>query len=87
MRPRRFGAIKVFNKGIDSGADMESFGGSVKLMLFIYALAATIALIIAWMIKYLFVVIRMQSNRAERRKKAKAASPPMATAATPHRKA
>ena len=43
---------------------METFWGSVKLMLFIYALAAVISLIIAWMIKYLFVVIRMQSNRA-----------------------
>ena len=66
---------------------METFWGSVKLMLFIYALAAAIALIIAWMIKYLFVVIRMQSNRAERRNKAKAATSPMPTAATPHRKA
>lgn len=66
---------------------MESFGGSVKLMLFIYALAAVISLIIAWMMKYLFVVIRMQSNRADRRKKAKAASSPTPTAATPHRKA
>ena len=66
---------------------MESFGGSVKLMLFIYALAAVISLIIAWMIKYLFVVIRMQSNRAERRNKAKAATSPMPTAAPPHRKA
>lgn len=66
---------------------MESFGGSVKLMLFIYALAAVISLIIAWMIKYLFVVIRMQSNRAERRKKAKAAISPMPTAAPPHGKA
>ena len=66
---------------------MESFGGSVKLMLFIYALAAVISLVIAWMIKYLFVVIRMQSNRAERRNKAKAASSPKLTAATPHKKA
>lgn len=66
---------------------METFWGSVKLMLFIYALAAAIALIIAWMIKYLFVVIRMQSNRAERRKKAKAAHSSSPTAATPHGKA
>ena len=66
---------------------MEFFGGSVKLMLFIYALAAVISLIIAWLMKYLFVVIRMQSNRAEKRKKTKAASSPMPTAATPHRKA
>ena len=66
---------------------MESFWGSVKLMLFIYALAAVISLIMAWMIKYLFVVIRMQSTRAEKRKKAKAPTSPMPTAATPHRKA
>ena len=66
---------------------METFGGSVKLMLVIYALAAVISLVIAWMIKYLFVVIRMHSNRAERRNKAKAATSPMPTAATPHRKA
>ena len=57
------------------------------MMLFIYALAMVISLIIAWMIKYLFVVIRMQSNRAERRKKAKAPTSPMPTVATPHRKA
>jgi len=51
---------------------MESFWGSVKLMLFIYALAAAISLITAWMIKYIFVVIRMQKSRAEARKSAKA---------------
>jgi hypothetical protein len=53
---------------------MESFWGSVKLMLFIYALAAAISLITAWMIKYIFVVIRMQKSRADARKSAKAAT-------------
>jgi hypothetical protein len=50
---------------------MESFWGSVKLMLFVYALAAAISLITAWMIKYIFVVIRMQKKRAEDSKSAK----------------
>jgi hypothetical protein len=49
--------------------DMESFWGSVNLMLFIYALAAVISLLTAWMIKYIFVVIRMQKSRAEARAK------------------
>ena len=51
---------------------MESFWGAVKLMLFVYALAAAISLITAWMIKYIFVVIRMQKSRAEASKSAKA---------------
>jgi hypothetical protein len=50
---------------------MESFWGSVNLMLFIYALAAVISLLTAWMIKYIFVVIRMQKSRAEASKSAK----------------
>jgi flagellar basal body-associated protein FliL len=62
---------------------MESFWGSVKLMLFIYALAAAISLITAWMIKYIFVVIRMQKSRAEARKSAKAASAPTQGGAAP----
>ena len=55
---------------------MESFWGSVKLMLFIYALAAAISLITAWVIKYIFVAIRMHKNRADARSSAKAASSP-----------
>jgi hypothetical protein len=54
---------------------MESVMGSVKLMLFIYALAAVIALAMAWLIKYLFVAIRFQSNRADARKGAKGGTP------------
>jgi len=60
---------------------MESFWGSVKLMLFIYALAAAISLITAWMIKYIFVVIRMQKSRAEARKSATANAPTQGGAA------
>jgi hypothetical protein len=51
---------------------MESFWGSVKLMLFIYALAAVISLLTAWVIKYIFIAIRMQKNSVDARKGAKA---------------
>jgi len=60
---------------------MESFWGSVKLMLFIYALAAAISLITAWVIKHIFSLIRLQNARAEARKSAKAAASPAQTAA------
>jgi hypothetical protein len=66
---------------------MESFWGSVNLMLFIYALAAVISLIMAWIIKYIFVGIRMQNNRADARKAAKAATPPTPSDARPQRTA
>jgi hypothetical protein len=51
---------------------MESFWGAVKLMLFIYALAAAISLVTAWVIKHIFTAIRMQNIRAQARKDAKA---------------
>jgi len=62
---------------------MESFWGSVKLMLFIYALAAAISLITAWAIKYIFIVIRMQKNRADARNSAKSGSSPTQGNAAP----
>jgi hypothetical protein len=62
---------------------MESFWGSVNLMLFTYALAAVISLITAWMIKYIFVVIRMQKNRAEAGKSAKGGASPTQGGAAP----
>jgi hypothetical protein len=40
-------------------------------------------LLTAWMIKYIFVVIRMQKSRAEARKSAKAASAPTQGGAAP----
>jgi hypothetical protein len=43
---------------------MESFGGSVKLMLFVYAVAAVISLITAWIIKLIFVAIQFRKNGA-----------------------
>lgn len=55
---------------------MESVWGAVKLMFFIYALAAAIALLTGWVIKHIFTVIRMQKDRAEARKSAKAGSSP-----------
>jgi len=62
---------------------MESFWGSVKLMLFIYALAAAISLITAWVIKYIFVVIRMQKSHADARNSAKSGSSPTQEGAAP----
>ena len=39
---------------------MEYFLGSVKLMLIVYALAAVIAIGVAWIIKLIFAAIRRQ---------------------------
>ena len=44
---------------------MESFGGAVKLMLFVYAVAAVIAFLTAWIIKLIFFVIQKRNGRAE----------------------
>jgi hypothetical protein len=66
---------------------MESFWGSVNLMLFIYALTAVISLLTAWMIKYIFVVIRMQKRRAEAGKGAKGGASPTQGGAAPKRTA
>ena len=54
---------------------MEYFLGSVKLMFFVYALAAVISLIMAWVIKLIFVAIQAQKNRADARNDAKAETP------------
>lgn len=62
---------------------MESFWGAVKLMVFIYALAAAISLITAWMIKNIFTVIRMHKSRSEARKSAKSGSSPTQGGAAP----
>lgn len=43
---------------------MESFWGAVKLMLFVYALAAAISLAVAWIIKLIFAGIRRQGMRS-----------------------
>jgi hypothetical protein len=43
---------------------MESVGGSVELMLFVYALAAVIAFATAWIIKFIFFAIQFQKKGA-----------------------
>jgi len=43
---------------------METVGGSVQLMLFIYAMAAVISLATAWIIKLIFAVIQSQNRTA-----------------------
>ena len=66
---------------------MEYFWGSVKLMLFVYALAAVISLIMAWMIKLIFVAIQAQKSRADARNDAKAETPVEPGDAAPERTA
>ncbi len=46
---------------------MEYFWGSVKLMVFIYALAAVVSFFMAWVIKLIFAVIQRRRARAEAR--------------------
>lgn len=53
---------------------MESFWGSVKLMLFVYALAAAVSLTVAWSIKMIFAGVKMQKARATARAAALAES-------------
>lgn len=65
---------------------MESFWGSVKLMFFVYALAAVISLAVAWIIKLIFAGIRMQGNRAGARAEARAKSSPETGNAAAERK-
>lgn len=47
---------------------IESFWGSVELMLFVYALAAVVSLTVAWVIKLIFAGIRMKRAHAEARR-------------------
>ncbi len=54
---------------------MESFWGSVELMIFIYALAAVVSFFIAWIIKLIFAAIKMQKARSEARVARRAKSP------------
>ena len=52
---------------VAKGGGMESFWGSVKLMLFVYALAAAVSLTVAWSIKMIFAGVKMQKARAAAR--------------------
>ncbi len=63
---------------------METFGGAFKLMLFVYAVAAVIALLTAWIIKLIFFFIQKRNGRAAARQSAKHG--PHATAAKAHAK-
>ena len=47
---------------------METVMDSVKFMFFVYGLAAVLSLIIAWIIKMIFVAVQYQKARAEARK-------------------
>ncbi len=53
---------------------METFGGSVQLMLFIYALAAVISLATAWIIKLIFFAIQLKKGRGATHRSAKSGS-------------
>ena len=44
---------------------MESFWGSIELMVFIYALAAIVAYLVAWILKLLYTAIEKNKARAE----------------------
>jgi hypothetical protein len=54
---------------------MEYFWGSVKLMLFVYALAAVVSFIMAWIIRFIFVGIKAQKAHADSRNGAKLKAP------------
>ncbi len=49
---------------------MESFWGSVKLMLFIYALATVVSYLVACILKLLYAAIEKRKARAEARAQA-----------------
>jgi hypothetical protein len=46
---------------------METVLESVKLAFFVYGLAAGLSLVIAWLIKMIFVAVQFQKARAEAR--------------------
>ncbi len=51
---------------------MESFWGSVELMVFVYALAAVVSYLVAWVLKLLYGAIEKNKARAEARAEARA---------------
>lgn len=54
---------------------MESFWGSVELMLFVYALAAVVSYMVAWILKGLYTLIEKNKARAIARADAANAAP------------
>jgi hypothetical protein len=55
---------------------MESFGGAVYLMLFVYAMAAVISLATAWIIKLIFFAIQLQKKRNAAPRQVRPSAPP-----------
>ena len=56
---------------------MESFWDSVEIMVFVYALAAVVSYMVAWILKLLYAAIEKNKARAEAR--AQAATAPEGT--------
>ena len=54
---------------------MESFWGSVVLMVFIYALAAIVSYLVACILKLLYTAIEKNKARAEARTEAASGAP------------
>ena len=54
---------------------MESFWGSVVLMIFIYALAAIVSYLVACILKLLYTAIEKNKARAEARAEAASGAP------------
>ncbi|MFP6733168.1 MAG: hypothetical protein VB959_04945 [Rhodospirillales bacterium] len=46
---------------------METVSDAVKFMFFVYGLAAVLSLVIAWIIKMIFVAVQYRKARAEAR--------------------
>ena len=55
--------------------EIETIWDSVKLALFVYALAAVVSLAVAWGIKLIFAGVQMQKARAEARSDAQGKAP------------
>ncbi len=51
---------------------MESFWDSVEIMVFVYALAAVVSYMVAWILKLLYAAIKKNKARAEARAEARA---------------
>lgn len=59
---------------------METVSGSIELAFFVYGLAAALSLVIAWIIKMIFVAVQAQKARAEAKNGANAAAAAAASA-------
>ena len=66
---------------------MEDFWGSLKLMLVVYALAAVISFLVAWIIRLIYAGIKRQEARAGARNNAPPRRPPESGSPAARRKA